>query len=110
MRPLSLNEEAVLLAIWKLGEEAYPVTIMEKVNRMMGRDMVYGTLYNTLDNLLKKGYVFAEKGDPTPERGGKRKVFFTLKKKGVEALKRNHEMHASIWKGAGDLLSEDEKV
>lgn len=109
MRLLSLNEEAVLLAIWKLGDDAYPVTIMGKVNKMMARDMVYGTLYNTLDNLLKKACVDSEKGDPTPERGGKRKVFFTLTDKGVDALRRNHEMHASIWKGAGDLFSEKDR-
>ena len=109
MRLLSLNEEAVLLAIWKLGEGAYPVTIMERVNRMMGRDMVYGTLYNTLDNLLKKECVASEKGDPTPERGGKRKVFFTLTDKGVDALRRNHLMHASIWEDAGDLFSEQDR-
>jgi PadR family transcriptional regulator len=103
MKYLSLNEEAVLLAVWKLEHSAYPVAIRDLVNKMMKRDIVYGTLYNTLEYLLKKGYVFSEKGDPTPERGGKRKVFFFLTAAGIEALQRVRDVRRSIWDGVPEL-------
>ncbi|MFC1493144.1 PadR family transcriptional regulator [candidate division KSB1 bacterium] len=105
MKYLTLNEEALMLAIWKLKEDAYPVTIRDEFMKMTGKNVVYGALYNSLDYLLKKGMVDSRKGDPTPEKGGKRKVYFSLSKEGIEALHKTRELHASIWEGVQGLPS-----
>lgn len=97
MNYLSVNEEILLLAIVRLKDNAYPVSIRDIVKKMTGKDLVYGTLYNSLENLLKKGYINSEKGTPTSERGGKSKIFFSLSDHGVECLKNTIEFHKNIW-------------
>ncbi|MCP4726574.1 MAG: PadR family transcriptional regulator [bacterium] len=103
MKYLTLNEEVLLLAILRLKDNAYPVSIREKVIEMTKKDVVYGTLYNSLDHLQKKGYISSEKGDPTPERGGKSKIYFNLTVSGLTTLKNTIEFHESIWKGVEEL-------
>ena len=99
MSILTRNEEIFLIAIWKLKNNAYGVTIREDVIKMTGREIVYGTLYNSLDKLVKKGYVSTLKSDPTPERGGRSKVFYKLTQFGFSAPKNTHELNRSIWEG-----------
>ncbi|MFC1554847.1 PadR family transcriptional regulator [candidate division KSB1 bacterium] len=99
MKYLTLNEETLLITIWKLKDNAYPVAIRNEFIKMTGKSVVYGALYNSLDYLLKKGYVNSKKGAPTPEKGGKRKVFFSLSDQGIQALKATKEFHDSIWDG-----------
>lgn len=103
MKYLTLNEEVLLLAIWKLEDNAYPVTIRDEVIKMTGKNIVYGALYNSLDYLKKKGMVDSRKGDPTPEKGGKRKIFFSLTKEGIKSLQKTKEFHHSIWDGVKNL-------
>ncbi len=103
MKYLTLNEEVLLLAILRLKGDAYPVSIREKVIEMTEKDVVYGTLYNSLDQLQKKGYLRSEKGDPTPERGGKSKIYFKLTERGISALRNTVEFHESIWEGIDEL-------
>jgi len=106
MKFLTLNEEVLLLAILKLSDNAYPVTIREEVIKMTKKKIVYGALYNSLDNLLKKDLVESRKGDPTPEKGGKSKIYFSLTQQGMMALQRNKEFHQFIWEGMEDLVLE----
>ncbi len=103
MKFLSINEEAILLAIWKLKDNAYPVTIRDEFIIMTQKKLVYGALYNSLDYLKKKGYVNSEKGIPTPEKGGKRKVYFSLTNEGIKALHKTKEMHQSLWDNVTDV-------
>ncbi|MFC1476878.1 helix-turn-helix transcriptional regulator [candidate division KSB1 bacterium] len=103
MRILTLNEEILLLAIWRLRENAYGVTIREKVIDTTGKKIVYGTLYNSLDKLVKKKYVKTVKGDPTPERGGRSKIFYILTAAGIEALKNTGNLHRTMWHGITGL-------
>jgi len=97
MSYLTLNEEIILLAIIRLKDNAYPVSIRDKVIEMTGKDVVYGTLYNSLDNLLKKGYINSSKGEPTSERGGKRKIYFSLTDTGLSGLRNTIDFHRTIW-------------
>ena len=71
-----------------------------------GKKVVYGTLYNSLDQLVKKGYVQTYQGEPTAERGGRRKVYYQIMEKGIESLKTTKDLHASIWEGIKDLAAE----
>lgn len=97
MKYLTLNEEALLIVIRNLGDSAYPVKIREEFIRVSGKNVAYGALYNSLDYLLKKKYATSRKGDPTPEKGGKSKVFFTITEEGRRALKRTREYQNSLW-------------
>jgi len=97
MNILTLNEELLLTVISHLEDSAYGVTIMAKIRTISPKKIVFGTLYNSLDKLVKKGYVVATTGEPTPERGGRRKVFYTLTKKGKTALNQTKEFHLTLW-------------
>jgi DNA-binding PadR family transcriptional regulator len=82
-------EQLVLLALLRLGEEAYGVTVREELSRVARRHASYATIYSTLDRLETKGLVKAWLGDPTPERGGRRKRFFALTAAGDKALRQS---------------------
>ncbi len=104
MKYLTLNEEILLLTIWRLGEEAYGVTIRDLYISQTGNSIVMGTLYNSLDYLVKKGFVVTRKGEPTSERGGKRKVYYNITRPGLEALKNTRELHSTVWQGIPDTI------
>jgi len=74
-RPASLGEfeQIVLLAILRLGENAYGVTIRAEIAAHTKRKPVPGALYTTLDRMEEKGLVVSRLGDPTPQRGGRAK-------------------------------------
>ena len=101
---LTLNEQILLLTIWKLNDNAYGVPIMEKLRETTKKKIVYGTLYNSLDNLVQKGYVVTIKGEPTPERGGRSKVYYALTEKGKAALQKAKELQVYLWEGVPDFL------
>jgi DNA-binding PadR family transcriptional regulator len=79
-------EQVVLLAILRLNDSAYGVTIRNEIGKCTGRDPVPGALYTTLDRLEGKGLVRSRVGDPTPERGGRSKRYFSVSAKGVKAV------------------------
>ena len=99
MRELTIQEEIVLTAIWRLKEDAYGVRIRKNVAEITNKQIMYGTLYNALSQLLRKGYVLKVKGDPTPERGGRSKMYYHITVDGLKALQKARELHRSIWKG-----------
>ena len=102
MKELSKSEEVVLLAIMRVGKDAYGVPIRSQIKRDTGKDYTYGTLYGLLRQLVFKGLVAKRLGDPTPEKGGKRKTFFDLTPQGIRALRNAIEFHSRLWKDVGD--------
>jgi DNA-binding PadR family transcriptional regulator len=74
MKDLTLTEEMFLLAVWKLKDDAYGVTIRQHVSEETGRTYPYGTLYSALDKLARKDFLTRSTGDPSPERGGRRRI------------------------------------
>ena len=103
MKYLTKSEEILLLAIWRLKKNAYGVTIRKMVVKMTSEEMTYGTLYSALDQLVRKEYVYKDIGDPTPERGGRRKIFYSIAPKGFEALKESQELAKTLWGGIPNL-------
>ena len=99
MKNLSVNEQIFLIAIWWLKDEAYGVKIRDKIEEMTGKTFTFGTLYNTLDNLAKKGYVTSRAVQILNQAGGNRRVYYTITRTGVEALRDARELHENIWKG-----------
>ena len=99
MKELTKIEETVLIAIWRLGDEAYGVNIKNQIKKSTKRDYLYSTLYTTLEQLVRKNYISKRFGEPTAVRGGKRKIFFLLTDEGLEALKNAFEKQKSVWHG-----------
>jgi len=107
MKELTLNETAVLLAILSLRDNAYGVTIRAVMSRSMQKKISYGTLYSYLDQLSRKGYITKTDGDPTPERGGRRKIFYTLTRQGTLALETAYEQQKLIWDSYPEVSSDE---
>src|SRR5580704_13790591 len=83
-------EHIVVLALLRLGDQAYGVTVRQEIEARISRDVSIGAIYATLDRLQAKGYVKSQLGDPTPERGGRSKRFFHVTAKGLAAVNRTH--------------------
>jgi PadR family transcriptional regulator len=83
-------EHIVILALLRLGDRAYGVTVRQEIEARISREVSIGAIYATLDRLEEKGYVKSELGDPTPERGGRSKRFFRVSARGVAAVNRTH--------------------
>jgi len=97
MKDLNLTEEMFLLAVWKLKENAYGVTIRQHISQETGRTYPYGTLYSALDKLARKGFMTRSTGDPSPERGGRRKYYYHITGQGIEALRAAMELKRLLW-------------
>jgi DNA-binding PadR family transcriptional regulator len=82
-------EQLVLLALVRLGEHAYGVSVHEEIEQRAGRAVTLGAVYKTLARLEAKGLVAAFTGDPTPERGGRRKRHYRVLPAGRQALARS---------------------
>jgi PadR family transcriptional regulator PadR len=81
-------EHIVILALFRLEDRAYGVTVRQEIEARTGREVSIGAVYATLDRLQAKGYVKSRLGEPTPERGGRSKRFFRVTAKGVAAVNR----------------------
>lgn len=108
MAILSVNEQIILVAILRMKEDAYGFEILKKVIEITGKKIVYGTLYNSLDNLVKKNYINIYKGEPTSARGGKRKVYYKITPLGRRKIFEAKEFHESILSGISDLILDKE--
>jgi PadR family transcriptional regulator PadR len=84
-------EQLILFALVRLGSDAYGVTLRQEIEARTGRAVSAGALYTALDRLEKRGFVSSRLGEPTPERGGKRKRLYTLQPQGERALARVYE-------------------
>ena len=80
-------EQIVLLAVLRVGSQAYGVAITREIEREARRDLTLATVYKTLSRLEEKGLVVSTLGDPTPERGGRRKRYYAVTSAGRRALR-----------------------
>jgi len=92
-------EQIVLLAILRLREDAYGVTIRDEIVRCTGREPSPGALYTTLDRMEEKGIVRSSLGGASPERGGRAKRYFTLTSAGRAALINAQRAYQNLLKG-----------
>ena len=103
MKEISKAEEMVLLAIRRLGEKAYGVSIRRQICRDTGKDYTYGTLYGLLRQLDRKGFVYKIPRDPIPQKGGRSKTYFMLTPAGIQALKDAIILHKRMWKDINEF-------
>jgi PadR family transcriptional regulator, regulatory protein PadR len=80
-------EQIVLLALVRLGSDAYGVTVRQEIEKRTGRSLSIGAIYSTLARLEAKGYVSSETGEATAERGGRAKRHFHVAADGLRALR-----------------------
>ena len=106
MNLLSRLEEILLLAIWKLGDKAYGVTIKRQIEEDTATKWMSGAIYAPLGRLLKNGYVNSAKGEATTERGGRHKIYYRLTDEGLKRLAAVQELNNTIWIDVPDLKKE----
>ena len=102
---LAVKEEIILSALLMLDGESSGAPLRKKVIELSQKEIVYGTLYNLLDVLIRKGYVTSQKSDPTPVQGGRSKTIYTITRKGREALEETLALHESIKKSIPSLAA-----
>ena len=101
---ITRKEELIMLAIWKLQGNAYGVTIIKEVQNKTGKKLTFGSLWVSLDILFKRGLVHKRLADPTPERGGRSKIYYTVTSTGLEALEQAKAFQSEIWRGVPALI------
>jgi DNA-binding PadR family transcriptional regulator len=97
-------EALVLLTILRLADDAYGVTIRDELARETRREVTLGAVYKTLGRLDQKGYVATRLGEPTPERGGRRKKLYRLTAQGGRALRQTLGDLRRLTRGLGGEL------
>ena len=109
MYELTKNEELILLSIWRLKENAYGVTIREHFKKITGKILNYGSLYNTLYLLNRRGLVESRESEPLSRQGGRRKVLYSLNREGEKALSNAQRIHKLAWGDVPDYSFEKKK-
>ena len=97
MGMLSRTDEMILLAVWRLGDNAYGITIAEMLTRTSGKKWVLGAVYVPLERLEKKKYLSSSLGQSTQQRGGRSKRLYKLTKDGLDVLIKTKSQEQSIW-------------
>lgn len=92
-------EQLILLAILRLEDDAYGATIRRVIEEATGRELSIGAIYTTLERLHEKGYVTPRLGEPTGERGGRRRKIYTLTAAGHAALTHAYESFLNMTRG-----------
>jgi len=90
-------EEVILLLVGILGKEAYAFKVAEEFESQTGRAASIGSIHSTMDRLSKKGFLTSEMGEPSTNRGGRRKRIYTITADGQLALKASKELKMSLW-------------
>jgi DNA-binding PadR family transcriptional regulator len=96
-------EYAVLLAILQT-ENAYAVPVRALIEERTGRAIARGALYTALERLESKGYLKSRMGDPTDDRGGKPRRYFTVTALGLRALRTTHASLSNLTRGLETIL------
>lgn len=92
-------EQLVLLAVLREGGETYGVPVHETIEHHSGRSVAVASVYKTLDRLCEKGLVSERIGEPTAERGGRRKRYFAVTNAGRQALRASLSTIAKLSRG-----------
>jgi DNA-binding PadR family transcriptional regulator len=96
---LGAFEQAVLLAVVRLGEQAYGRAILKEVQTRLARDVAAGAVHATLERLERKKIVSSRLGPGTPVRAGRAKRFYRLQPNGLRALNDARAAIDSLWEG-----------
>ena len=92
-------ELLVLLALMRQGEEAYGVPIARAIEESTGKPVILASVYNPLERLEEKGLVTSAFGEPTPERGGRAKRYFSITTSGLREVRAAKKALTILWRG-----------
>jgi PadR family transcriptional regulator PadR len=96
-------ELMVMLALIRLGDEAYGVPISREIEQRSGREVALGSVYAALERLEEKGLVASRLGDPTAERGGRAKRYFRVTESGLGEVRQTQRALVKLWSGLPEL-------
>ena len=92
-------EQLVLFGVLRLKDDAYGAAIRQEIHNRSGRDVSINAVYTTLDRLESKGLLKSWTGEPTPNRGGRRRKFYAMKPAGMQALRQAYKTVAAMASG-----------
>lgn len=96
-------ELMILLAVLRVGDQAYGVQIAREIEAISGRRVLLGAAYTALDRLERNGLVTSSVGDATPERGGRAKRFFRVTPRGLRAARNTQQALVAMWRDIPQL-------
>ncbi len=99
-------EQLILMALVRLRENAYGVSMRKEIEERTGRSISAGAIYTALDRLESRGFVSSRLGDPIPQRRGRPRKFYLLAPPGAEALNRCYSALSQMAKGIGPKLAD----
>ena len=99
-------EHLILLAVLRLGDDAYGVSIIDELEQRTGREISQAATYIGLKRLRDKGLLTSHLADPSPERGGRSRRYFTVTKSGIARLRESASALFSMWEGLDPQLKE----
>jgi DNA-binding PadR family transcriptional regulator len=100
---LSNFELMVMLAIIRIGDEAYGVSISNEIQRTTGGEVLLGSVYDALARLQEKGLITSSLGEATSERGGRAKRHFHTTARGLKLVRETQRSLVKLWKGLPEL-------
>jgi DNA-binding MarR family transcriptional regulator len=92
-------ELTVILALLRVGGDAYGVPIAREIEDICGREAGIASVYAALERLERKGFVNSRKGEPTPERGGRAKRYFHVTALGLRQVRKTQKTLIRLWRG-----------
>lgn len=107
---LTKLEEQILMTVWKLEGKGYGVNIFQYLNEVNDKRITLGVVYDILERLSKKGWAKAHLGEPTPVRGGMKKKYYTITKRGIEELVKERKIYRKIMEGFDSLFQQHKKL
>jgi DNA-binding PadR family transcriptional regulator len=104
---LSNFELMVMLAIIRIGDDAYGVSISNEIEQTTGSEVLLGSVYDALARLEQKGLITSSLGEATAERGGRAKRHFRTTSKGLRVVRQTQQSLVKLWKGLPQLKGEE---
>jgi len=106
MEFLTKLEEMVLIAVLRLKDKAYGISVYKYVIGLTGSRAAMSSVYFPLERLVRRGFLTTIFGTSSPVRGGMRKKFYRLTEAGVRVLQENRALAEKAWRDLGDLRPE----
>lgn len=106
MNMLTRTEEILLLAIWKLEDNAYGISIRDQVERDTGSPWMSGAIYAPLIRLKKNGLIHTFQTDGASPKSGRPRIYYRLTSLGKQKLSSAQTVSRSVWRGVPDLKEE----
>ena len=96
---LGAFEQAVLLAVWNLADEAYGRAVLRGAQSALDREVAAGAVYATLDRSEQKSLISSRLGEGTPARAGRVRCYYPLTAAGIKALNESKAALEQVWQG-----------